>query len=235
MASHMRRRLSQDILQQYHGGELLTDGVNLERAGLRVESMQTYGIVSSIVMGSSIGLLDLAISFKHPNDDNDADEMVSTMKSTAASLFVVIQFLSLLCSAYTTVIFTLMALYYSTSLGMGADECYQAFDTETKAMRIRAFIAFVASIVLLMSSFAICIYLFFDGIKGLVMTAIYAILVSLAVYDFSRVIKSAGRYIFEPLTKPKSTLEKLASERRLVGPGKRNSLDLVSEGDDCMV
>lgn len=189
----------------------VADGVNLERAALRVESMQTYAIVSSIIMGSSIGILSLNASLTF------GEEGTSYVEKAAEYILLSLQAISLVASSYTTVIFTLMALYYSTALGLGGDECYQSFDKATSTLRMRAFYSFVTAIVSLMLSFLPCAYLFVHGIKGVIMTSLIAVLISLSFYDFKSVIDSAGRTIFNPLFQPDSKLCKRASRRRLTG------------------
>ena len=196
------------------------DGVNLERASLRVESMQTYAVVSSIIMGSNISMLSLNDNIGL--DDEDFD--VPLIDKIAIYMLLGLQAISLVASSYTTVVFTLMALYYSTSLGLGGDECYEAFDAETKTMRMRAFYSFIASLSTLMLSFVPCAYLYVHGSKGIVMATFLAVLIMISFHDFKKVIDSAGRTIFNPLFQPNSHVSVRASMRRLSSAGNTRGL-----------
>ena len=122
---------------------------DVTRARIRLEGLNTYGVVSALVMNASLRL------FTTTNvrlDDGRFDKYISV-------LFLIGLTGCVLCGAYTTVIFTLIQLYAKTSLGMSMDERYETFFRATQPYRVCGFRTFLACLCSFCGSFSLAILL----------------------------------------------------------------------------
>merc|ERR1711971_1462084 len=107
-------------------------------------------MVSSIIMGSSLGLFGVGVYFDY---DTNFEEDYTSWQRMIQILFYYCISISLFSSCHTTITFTLCALYCCSSLATGGDEYFIAFERSTGLQRKNGFLSFVASIVFFMSSF----------------------------------------------------------------------------------
>mmetsp|Transcript_26019 Transcript_26019/g.38452 ORF Transcript_26019/g.38452 Transcript_26019/m.38452 type:complete len:226 (+) Transcript_26019:32-709(+) len=168
--------------------------MDLDRAMFRGDSMKIYAIITSLILGSCIGILSLNASLS-------LEEKGSIFHEAVEVILLILQGIAIIASAYTTVIFTLMALYHATALGMGGDECLMEFEDKAKGHRMRAFQTFMISIYSLMLSFIPFSYLYAgSSTHGMIVLVCVATLVFLAFRDFWKVIAIAKTAIFDPMT-----------------------------------
>lgn len=123
--------------------------LDVTRARIRLEGLNTYGVVSALVMNASLRLFT-ATNVKL--DDGRFDKYIGTFFLLGLTGCV-------LCGAYTTVVFTLIQLYAKTSLGMSMDERYETFFRATQPYRVCGFRTFLACLCSFCGSFSLAILL----------------------------------------------------------------------------
>lgn len=233
--------------QQYsqgHGSDL-----DITRASLRIESLQTYAIISSIIMGSSIGLFGIGMEADN-NGLTDNGNVRTLWQNLLLTLFYYSSSLSVISSSISTVTFMLCALYFSTALGMGADESFAEFDKSTSQKRKHAFIAFIASIFSFMSSFVVMVFFhvsnrFSDKLVTITLENVLPFsLLFLTVWafiEFRDIVRMATKQIFNPLIIKPDKISVRRAEMRLINhrhnikysyESLQESLQDSSEGED---
>jgi len=163
------------------------DENGLQRATIRVEAFDTYGVIAAMVLSCAVSMFD------------NCDPTVGGIVQQGVSLASLVSLsVSVLSGAYTTLVFTMISLYSKTALGMKKDESFAIFSKETARHRQEGFYSFLACI----ASFgvAFCLSLITRMrhtpsvqllIAGLCLFAIYGVACRL-----SEVMNLASRHIF---------------------------------------
>ncbi|KAL7560639.1 hypothetical protein ACA910_001323 [Epithemia clementina (nom. ined.)] len=123
--------------------------LDLEREKTRLESLESYVLVSILTASASFAVLDAA-----PDPflaGGSGCSLVSTLTVFAAGL-------SSLCGLHATVVFSLCVLYGKTALGRYHDDAYQAFLQRVAPQRVRGFTTFAASLLLFAVETALLLY-----------------------------------------------------------------------------
>lgn len=111
------------------GAPTLTS-LDLARTKFRLDGLNSYSVVSALVMNAALRLLTTSQS----NDNHDP----------LAAATVALSAVSALCGVHSAVMFTLVCLYSKTAIGMSTDEAFARFFQATASMRQRGFASFVA-------------------------------------------------------------------------------------------
>ncbi|KAL7564308.1 hypothetical protein ACA910_007161 [Epithemia clementina (nom. ined.)] len=122
--------------------------LDLEREKTRLESLESYVLVSILTASASFAVLDAA---PDPFLAGGSGSLVSTLTVFAAGL-------SSLCGLHATVVFSLCVLYGKTALGRYHDDAYQAFLQRVAPQRVRGFTTFAASLLLFAVETALLLY-----------------------------------------------------------------------------
>ena len=113
----------------------------MDRAVLRVDAFDTYGVMSTVVMSTAFGGLQSLPEFGQ-NLAEAVDDFEQTLNLACRFLLMG----SVALSAYSTIIFALNALYLKSTFGSGRDAQFAAFFAATAVDRRHAFCAFIASV-----------------------------------------------------------------------------------------
>ena len=135
---------------------------DLTRARIRLEGLSAYGVTCALLMNGA-----LRIFSSTPKKLVDISKMevgteemrVAKMENAATILFAVISTVTVLSGTFTTVIFSLMALYSKTALGMNSDAEYLEFFKMTGPIRKKGFQMYVVSLLGFKGSFILSLFL----------------------------------------------------------------------------
>jgi tRNA(His) 5'-end guanylyltransferase len=105
------------------------------------------------------------------------------MKHRAYDAFYLFIVISILSGSYTTVVFTLLALFSKTALGRGYDEQFLQFWSATTGIRESGLEAFLASLVCFELAFILSLYLRTEGRRRKILVLLAC---CIAAYSFSR-------------------------------------------------
>ena len=95
-----------------------------DRIGLKLGALNTYAVVGALMMNAGLRLHS-AVKMRR-----------STRRYRAVSfVFSICNVISVLCGAYSTVIFTLLTLYSKSALGLNRDAYFMVFYAETQKIR----------------------------------------------------------------------------------------------------
>lgn len=137
------------------GGEAaLQAGFDLGRAQIRLQSINSYGVITALLLNAALRLY---------SSTPKRSEEGKKMENYAKVIFVLSVGLSILCGAYTTVVFSLLGLYSKSALGMGKDAAFLEFFEATTHIRQRAFNSFLISLLSFEVCFISSLFLNYDG------------------------------------------------------------------------
>lgn len=163
------------------GGEIFAkhaDSVlDISRVRMRLEGLASYATLCALLAN---GCLRLYSSVKVQDKTEDIK------KQRAYDAFYLFIVISILSGSYTTVVFTLLALFSKTALGRGYDQEFLKFWAATTGLRESGLEAFLASLVCFEFAFILSLYLKTQGKRRrlLVLLACF-----MALYSFSRWFK----------------------------------------------
>ena len=165
------------------GGEIFAkhaDSVlDISRVRMRLEGLASYATLCALLAN---GCLRLYSSVK-TQDDEKTSSVKQNRAYDAFYLFIVI---SILSGSYTTVVFTLLALFSKTALGRGYDRQFLEFWAATTGLRESGLEAFLASLVCFEFAFILSLYLKTRGKRRRILVLVAC---CLAAYSFSRWIQ----------------------------------------------
>jgi len=135
----------------------------MDRAALRLDGLSAYAIVASILLNAALIVYGTILKevkdtkYIYPND-------VSAIKTTQIEniITIVASFSNVICilsAVYTTLVFSLIALYSKTALGLGLDSQFVAFFSATSFLRDSGFRAFISALVSFQISFISAVFL----------------------------------------------------------------------------
>jgi hypothetical protein len=127
------------------GGQAFEEeGLDIARASFRLEGIDTYSIVAALLLQAALKL--------YSDFPKDLETTVDKKEKLKKILFILSAIISMLCSAYTTVVFSLLCLYSKSALGFGQDKSFLDFFAATALVRKRAF----DSLIVALLSFEVC-------------------------------------------------------------------------------
>lgn len=128
--------------------------LDLARTKLRLEGLHQYGVVTALLMNAALRLFS-STPKKLSNDDSLQDKMKMAFVGCVATTVVF--------SAYTVIVFSLLGLYSKRALGLGMDGAFCEFFQATTWIRESGFNAFLLALVSFKSSFVLALWLNFEG------------------------------------------------------------------------
>eukprot|EP00929_Paragymnodinium_shiwhaense_P119799 TRINITY_DN9169_c0_g1_i1.p1 TRINITY_DN9169_c0_g1~~TRINITY_DN9169_c0_g1_i1.p1 ORF type:complete len:368 (-),score=47.89 TRINITY_DN9169_c0_g1_i1:185-1288(-) len=131
--------------------------VNFDRAGLRLDTMDTYAVVASVFLGCLLGLYG---SVSDP--DYDTPTSMKTLFDVQMALLMV----ATLCASFTTFIFLINKLFAATAMGLWKDVAFFTYQYHTAVQRKMAFWSLVLSMLAFIVTFALNLYEKIQGRKG---------------------------------------------------------------------
>ena len=141
--------------------------LDLGRTKLRLEGLHQYGVVTALLMNASLRLFSMTP--KKLDNDGSLQDKAKVFFTAAVATTVVF-------SAYTVIVFSLLGLYSKRALGLGEDAAFVEFFQATTMIRESGFNAFILALVSFKSSFVLSLWLNFEGkmrwwLSGLVLGA----------------------------------------------------------------
>jgi hypothetical protein len=130
------------------------DVLNLGRAKVRFEAMNSYSVVLSLMLNASLRLFS-ATPKKLAHDGSIDDKAKLAFVSSVSTTVVT--------SAYAIIVFFLLTVYSKRALGLGYDAAFLEFAEQTDAIRESAFGAFLISLLTFKTSFLLTLFLNYEG------------------------------------------------------------------------
>eukprot|EP00929_Paragymnodinium_shiwhaense_P032466 TRINITY_DN17984_c0_g1_i1.p1 TRINITY_DN17984_c0_g1~~TRINITY_DN17984_c0_g1_i1.p1 ORF type:complete len:282 (+),score=66.31 TRINITY_DN17984_c0_g1_i1:85-930(+) len=131
--------------------------VNFDRAGLRLDTMDTYAAVASLFMGCLLGLYGCV-----SDPEEDAPKSAKTLFEVQMALLM----FSTLCASFTTFVFLINKLFAATAMGLWKDVAFFTYQYHTAFQRKLAFWGLVLSMISFIACFALNLYEKIQGKKG---------------------------------------------------------------------
>jgi len=128
--------------------------LDLGRTKLRLEGLHQYGVVTALLMNAALRLF--SSTPKKLENDGSIDDKAKIFFTASVATTVVF-------SAYTVIVFSLLGLYSKRALGLGMDVAYLEFFEATTMIRESGFSAFILALVSFKSSFVLSLWLNFQG------------------------------------------------------------------------
>ena len=141
------------LLMIVRGGTANTAFV-LGRTKLRLEGLHQYGVVTALLMNAALRLFS-STPKKLNNDDSFEDKVKMFFTAFVATTVVF--------SAYTVIVFSLLGLYSKRALGLGQDAAFVEFFQATSVIRESGFTSFLLALLAFKSSFVLSLWLNFEG------------------------------------------------------------------------
>jgi len=141
-------------------------GLDIDRTSLRLDAIGAYPVVAAIMMAA---MLDMStdtptVIQEVPNDADRSTSVKIRMRNVVTCLFSLINTLSIVASAYSVMVFTLVLIYSKTALGMNLDASFVRFFDATANLRLYAFYSFSFSIMGFIFSLSLSRFLRESGI-----------------------------------------------------------------------
>jgi hypothetical protein len=177
--------------------------IDADQAAYRLSSFETYGIVSSILMGSSLGLIsmvDFTAAAKPPSQECDASQKIAWNEDfvvmCAKYVLVFSGSFSVVLGAYSTMVFNFITVYCKTALSLGREQGYLDFLRETFSYRWRGFVSFWYSTNLFLVCFVAWLFLQLHGPFRYICSGVVGIVVALLAYDLQCIANLASKHVF---------------------------------------
>ena len=171
--------------------------LDLEREKTRLESFESYVLVSILTASASFSVLQSAESSVLWSDTSssrlcvDRSDWITTLTIFAAGL-------SAICGLHATVVFSLCVLYGKTALGRYSDNAYHRFLDTVTIQRVRGFNTFSASLLLFAVETGLLLYQHalprWQGMALFVATTSTMTI----LLDFRAILLAASQHIFQP-------------------------------------
>ena len=124
---------------------------DLTRVRIRLEGLQSYGVVTALLMNAVLRLYSMTPRQLKPGD--------TRINNVTKAVFTVFCIISVLCGAYTTVVFSLLGLYSKSAIGMGHDQAFLDFLKATASFRKLAFDAFLTCLLSFKITFVLALFI----------------------------------------------------------------------------
>lgn len=131
------------------GAAAAASSFDFDRSIVRLDAIGAYPVVAAIMMSA---MLDMSMDTpkvikKIPPEANKSTALKTRIENTATCLFSLVNILSIVAAAYSTVVFTLIVIYSKTAIGMELDSAFLNFFAAMEPLRYSAFKCFVHSMI----------------------------------------------------------------------------------------
>jgi hypothetical protein len=168
------------------GGQAAT--VDLARTSIRLESLNSYAIITALLLNATLKLYTMT--------PKQTDSSHHKLENIARVIFVLSAGLSMICGAYTTVVFSLLGLYSKTALGLGRDQAFLQFVAATAQGRQRGFNSFLTALLSFEVCFVASLLLNYDGKIRWWLLSLSSIVAILSWSHWQSIIAIAGNLLF---------------------------------------
>lgn len=162
--------------------------VNFDRANLRIDAMDGYALVASIVLQIVIGLYGAT---EEPEEDAPKPERV------VFELQLGLLMLATMTSCFTMMIFLLGKIYSTTALGMWKDVAFFNFQYATAKHRNQAFWSLLISCLAFTGSFSLNLYSRMKGKRGITASAISFAVAAAMCVSIKQIMSLANSHVFD--------------------------------------
>jgi hypothetical protein len=168
------------------GGAAAATVVDLTRAALRMDGLDDYVMVASLVLGA---VMDSYGSCPKKGLTKRKEKFAKVVHATSSIV-------SFLCGLYVVTTFTLFNTYAKTALGTGADQAYLQLFEATAGIRLQSFRAFLVCLVAFEFSLVANFFLTFKGRSRWVYSSLCAMGTAFCLKEWFFIVACATKYIF---------------------------------------
>jgi len=165
---------------------------NLDRANLRITGMDTYALISAVLLQVIIGLYGTC----ECPQEGDPHVKYPRLQRWMFEAQVLALMIAVICSTYTMVMFLLCKIYTVTALAMYKDVAYDLFQKATASHRVHAFWSLIMAMNAFLVAFALNLFSRIRGNRGLVVMGVSLALIIPMLKEWKEVIHLASKYIF---------------------------------------
>eukprot|EP00441_Pelagodinium_beii_P047865 CAMPEP_0197625046 /NCGR_PEP_ID=MMETSP1338-20131121/4512_1 /TAXON_ID=43686 ORGANISM="Pelagodinium beii, Strain RCC1491" /NCGR_SAMPLE_ID=MMETSP1338 /ASSEMBLY_ACC=CAM_ASM_000754 /LENGTH=248 /DNA_ID=CAMNT_0043195347 /DNA_START=39 /DNA_END=782 /DNA_ORIENTATION=+ len=148
---------------------------NLDRANLRITGMDTYALISAVLLQVIIGLYGTVE--EPPEEDDQGTYKYPRLQKYLFEIQVLALMIAVVCSTYTMVMFLLCKIYTVMALAMYKDVAYDLFQKATATHRVHAFWSLIMAMNAFLVAFALNICRRIKGNRGIVFMIITLIFI----------------------------------------------------------
>ena len=176
------------------GGEFFAkhaDSVlDISRVRMRLEGLSSYATLCALLAN---GCLRLYSAVKLPKREQELADKTKRRAYDAFYLFIVV---SILSGSYTTVVYTLLALYSKTALGRGYDNQFLQFWAATAGLRESGLEAFIASLVCFELAFILSLFLRTEGTRRKILVVLACAISVFSFWRWGEIMRLAAKFLF---------------------------------------
>jgi hypothetical protein len=185
--SSFKAHSSLSTIASIRGGAASDDVIDLVRAEIRLQSLDEYAVVTSIVLGA---VMDVYLSCdSRGGERTKGDRLASLIHAIASTV-------SFMSGMYAILLFSLIGLYAKDALGTGQDAKYLILLEKTSSLRYNGFQAFVLCLVTFEFALVANVFLTFRGPCRWIYSSICALSTVFCLGKFQEIITLATTHIF---------------------------------------
>jgi len=175
------------VLMNISGGATDQALIDLTRTRIRLEGLQSYAIVTTLLMNAALRIFSCTPKTLKTKE---------TVDNIAKIIFAFNILVTVITGSYTTITFTLLGVYSKTALGLGRDDKFLEFFERTAYNRKSAFQSFFASIITFQCSFILSLFLNYENRFRWVISSFAIALSFLFWWKWSSIVYTAGHVLF---------------------------------------
>lgn len=160
---------------------------NLDRAGLRLDGMDTYAVLGAVLLQVLMGMYGVIA---------EPEEKASRKERILYELQMLCMTVSVLSSSFTMIMFLLNKIYASSALAMYKDVAYALFQQATAQHRVHAFWSLIISIVSFLVCFSLNLSARIKGRLGIVIAAVTLCSGCVMLSEWTKMMDLAAKYIY---------------------------------------
>ena len=165
---------------------------DLGRARIRLEGLQMYCTIASLIMNAALDLY----SSTPKNQKEDPKKLLDRVENWVKILFACNTIATVVMGSYSCIVFVLLGLYSKTALGMGLDDKFLQFFQETHYIRESAFHTFIWGLLSFQGSFICSLFLNYSGWMRWFVLAISSIASLFSIYKWNEILSIAGKILY---------------------------------------
>ena len=170
---------------------------DLTRARIRLEGLSAYGVTCALLMNASLSFFGGTPKTIQELPEKEGPERRRVRAENIATVvFSASTCLSILCGLYTTIVFSMLALYSKTALGMGIDANYLKFFEMTASIRKSGFDMYVLSLLIFNGAISSCFFLTYKGPLRKALSGLAFALTAFSWVNIKRVMDLASLLLF---------------------------------------